>query len=407
MKTVKLIMITTENNNKYYNMTEQADGTFAVEYGRVGATKQVTSYPMSKWDSQLNSKLKKGYEDKTNLFREVETKVTGVVEISDKAVREFFNKLAKFANQSIEENYLVSSKTVTKVMLDEAQVIIDGLFTSVKIGSRISDINNELLNLYKTLPRKMSKVNDHLINASNYTLTTKEEVDRVKKLISVEQENVDVIKGSTNFDETPADTTADAKTTDVLGNLGLEISKVTDQKEFDKVAKMMKDSNHTIKNLFKVTNKKSETKFERFVKKAKNQTTKLFFHGSRNENWYSIIKMGLMIRPANAVHTGSMFGDGVYGANKFTKSAGYSSKSGSYWSGGNSQTGFVAVFEFHVGNQLDITNHTSWCYNLNEKNLKAKGDYDSVFAHGGADLRNDEFIVYNADQATIRYIIEF
>jgi poly [ADP-ribose] polymerase len=37
-----------------------------------------------------------------------------------------------------------------------------------------------------------------------------------------------------------------------------------------------------------------------------------------------------MIRPSGAVYTGSMFGDGIYFADKAAKSIGYSSLSGSY-----------------------------------------------------------------------------
>ena len=55
--------------------------------------------------------------------------------------------------------------------------------------------------------------------------------------------------------------------------------------------------------------------------------------------------------------------------------------------------------------QKHIYNHDSSCYNLNYNDLKKEG-FDSVFAHGGADLRNNEFIVYNECQTTIKYIIE-
>ena len=41
-----------------------------------------------------------------------------------------------------------------------------------------------------------------------------------------------------------------------------------------------------------------------------------------------------------------------------------------------------------------------------EQKLKAKGDYDSLFAKGGVDLKNNEYIVYNDNQCTIKYIIE-
>ena len=57
-KIVKLIMVSGDNNNnKYYHMFEQNDGTFTVNYGRVDSTAQHSSYPMSQWDKKKNEKL--------------------------------------------------------------------------------------------------------------------------------------------------------------------------------------------------------------------------------------------------------------------------------------------------------------------------------------------------------------
>jgi len=97
-----------------------------------------------------------------------------------------------------------------------------------------------------------------------------------------------------------------------------------------------------------------------------------------------------------------MFGDGIYGADKAQKSIGYTSLSGSYWARGSAATAFLALFDFHVGNQKHVTRSN---YGLNKKNLVADG-FDSVFAEGGADLRNNEYIIYDISQATIRYIVE-
>ena len=108
---------------------------------------------------------------------------------------------------------------------------------------------------------------------------------------------------------------------------------------------------------------------------------------------------------AGAVHTGSMFGDGIYGANKAQKSIGYTSLRGSYWASGSDNKAYLALFDFHVGNEKHIKNHTSDCYTLNKSRLEKEG-FDSVYAHGGADLRNDEFIVYDAAQVTVKYLVE-
>ena len=115
---------------------------------------------------------------------------------------------------------------------------------------------------------------------------------------------------------------------------------------------------------------------------------------------------GLVLRPANAVITGKMFGYGLYFADKAKKSYGYTSGRGSYWARGSSNRAFMTLYDVHLGNSLKIKHHESWCYDLTESKLKARGDYDSLFALGGADLRNNEYIVYNQSQCTARFFVE-
>ena len=52
-----------------------------------------------------------------------------------------------------------------------------------------------------------------------------------------------------------------------------------------------------------------------------------------------------------------------------------------------------------------IRRHDSNCYSINQKKLDQEG-FDSVYAQGGYDLRNDEFIVYAKEKCTIAYLIE-
>ena len=61
-----LVCVTQNNNNKYYDMTEQGD-TLLVAYGRIGSTKTEKVYPISKWNSLYNQKIGKGYRDETAL----------------------------------------------------------------------------------------------------------------------------------------------------------------------------------------------------------------------------------------------------------------------------------------------------------------------------------------------------
>jgi len=158
---------------------------------------------------------------------------------------------------------------------------------------------------------------------------------------------------------------------------------------------------------YQVINHSTQKDFEDFVQNNTNQKTELFWHGSRNENWLSILKEGLVLRPANAVITGKMFGYGLYFADKFRKSLNYTSLSGSYWANGTANRGFLALYNVHVGKQFKIKKHENWCYQLSEDNLrKQQKDANSLFAQGGADLRNNEYIIYNHHQCTVRYLVE-
>lgn len=122
------------------------------------------------------------------------------------------------------------------------------------------------------------------------------------------------------------------------------------------------------------------------------------FHGSRNCNMLGIMQHGLKIKPSAAVHTGSMFGEGIYFASQSSKSANYC------WGfGGANQsldTNFLMVCEVATGKIKEYTDPQL------ELKSAPKG-FNSVMGKKGPNLLHDEYIVYNENQARIRYIIEF
>lgn len=168
---------------------------------------------------------------------------------------------------------------------------------------------------------------------------------------------------------------------------------------------MGNDSNK-YRNAFQVTNHNAQKAFEKQLKISLKPWTKLLWHGSRNENWLNILQTGLVLRPTNAIITGKMFGYGIYFADKCGKSMGYTSLRGSYWTRGSANQGFMALFETNTGLEYRTERHESWMSNLNWHELKKRGQYDSLFAKGGADLRNNEYIVYDQNQCTVKYLIE-
>lgn len=405
MESKRLICVEVDNkktgvkqSNKYYNMTEIGDGNFKVEYGRVGGNMSSRVYPMSMWDSQLRKKLKK-YEDITHLHTE-EVKVESQTDtsISNKVIAEFFNSLQTYAGKSVSENYRISASKVTQRMVDKAQEILDTLSLSLSRDGDAKDVNAQLLELYKTIPRKMNNVKAFLIN----DLSTERNFNEAGKLLKNEQDTLDTMVGQVILHE--AEETDTGTDENILEKLGLTIE-VASPDEHRNIEKGLGQNAHRLIKAYKVDNNKTSGKFKENIKKSRNKSTDTFFHGSRNQNWFNILQTGLLIRPSGAIHTGSMYGDGLYGANKAQKAIGYSSMRGSYWTGGSSSKGFIGIFEFHTGKQKKLKRHDSSCYSLNRKKLEKDG-YDSVYAMGGIDLRNDEFIVYDTSQATIRYVLE-
>ena len=124
-----LVMVTTNNNNKYYEMIQSGD-SFTVKYGRVGASAQVRTYPAGQFNSKYNEKIRKGYVDQTELRKDlvkVETKEQKekYLPIEEKSTRELIKFLQEVARQKIAENYTVSSESVTQAMVDEAQMVLN------------------------------------------------------------------------------------------------------------------------------------------------------------------------------------------------------------------------------------------------------------------------------------------
>ena len=391
-----LIMVTAENNNKYYNCFPEGDN-FRVEYGRVNSTKTITNYPMSKWESQISSKIKKGYKDvtdlKTALVEEIKTDGTKYKDIENESVRRIIEKLRGLARDTVKKNYSVSSASVTEEMVYEAQLVINNLI-SIK---SVNKFNDELLKLFEIIPRKMDNVRSYLIKS----------IDEIDKVISREQDLLDIMRGQIVTKSTATenkDKEIDNSGITILDEMGITMRECTPE-EINEIKDCMKESSYHFSRAWRVDNISTRKKYEEFIKAYNIKNTKLLFHGSRTENWFSILKTGLKIRPANAVWTGSMFSDGLYFAPKCQKSIGYTSLGGSYWAGGKDNTAYMALFDTAYGKPYNVYNFDSKYYSMSFDKLPV--GCNCLHAHAGNGmLRNDEIVYYKTEQMTIKYLIE-
>lgn len=394
-KPTYLIMVTAENNNKYYNCFPEGS-QFRVEYGRVDVSKTTVYYPIEKWDTQIRAKLAKGYKDVTNLktalVEEVSTSGKTYQQIENESIRKVIEHLKAIARTQIAKNYTVKASAVTNEMVDKAQEVIDGL-----VGIKnVYWFNQELLKLFAIIPRKMDKVQYYLANVDT----------DFSKIIQREQDLLDVMRGQVYVPttDTKADDEDDKSNITLLDEMGITMTECSGE-DTAVIKKLMAESAYHFSNAWKVVNTSTQKRFDTFVKDKNITKTQLLFHGSRSENWFSILKTGLKIRPSNAIYTGSMFGNGIYFAPKCQKSIGYTSLGGSYWANGNDKVAYMAVIEVAYGKPYDVYDFDSKYYSMSYNRLPS--GCNCLHAHSGRGmLRNDEIVVYNEAQCTIKYLIE-
>lgn len=411
---VFLVMTTSINNNKYYHMIDNEDGTFSVNYGRVGTPGQWHKYPISQWGSKYRSKVAKGYEDHTSerlvkkTKAEIKSQVPEYKPIEEPSIEEVINFLLACADKTVQSNYRVSSIEVTPQMVAAAQAQINQIaaFATASGSDRyaVDQFNEMLLKLFMTIPRKMKVVNDYL--ATN--------IGDFGKILVREQDLLDVMAGQVVApkDDEPEEVAAGSEPEHtILEAMGITMRPVKPA-EKEKILKLLEGNADLYFNAWAVTNKATQEKYDDFIDSHRTSTgrkmrTKLLWHGSRNENWISILKSGLLLRP-NAVITGKMFGDGVYFAPLAKKSLGYTSLSGSYWAHGGSNRAFMAVFETAYGTPWNVYDTMGGIFHhFGYKELQDHSAGAScVHAHAGRALYNDEIIYYREDQMTVKYLVE-
>lgn len=424
-KPVYLIMVgeskvdASDNHNKYWNAFPLGDGTFRVEYGRVGAGKQTHVYSMSQWDKKIKEKLKKGYQDISDNMQEVieDSKVETAEDTEDEftlikntSVRSIIKRLFDYANTVIQSAYRVQANVVTQKMVDKAQAILDDLNTNYKNMS-VEDFNEKLVKLFVTIPRKMKRVTDHLASKQ----------DEFAKILEEEQSILDTMAGQVyQPKEKQIHISLDGSEykESMLEKMGITMEDASDE-DVEIIKKAMGDSAHRFVKAWKVSNYETEKRYKKYIAENNIGNVRLLCHGSRNQNWFNILKTGMLIRPSCAIATGNLFGLGLYWSNPdkynggVAKSIGYTSVRSAYWTGGGSDTGFIAFFDVAIGDSYDVYSFGSQYYDFNlEKLQQTKPGAWSLWAHGqgsrngGSTLINDEIIVYNTNQATIRYLVE-
>lgn len=381
-----------ENNNKYYEMKSNDDFTFTAYYGRVGRDPQTMLYDMQKWDRTLKSKVRKGYTDVTHLRAKeaVASTRTDRLQTDSRIIRDIFNYLLASTKQTVDRNYLLPVQGITPQMVQEAQDLLDSL-VNLSSAAQWDRFNRVLLDLYKVIPRKMKTVSDHLIPTDNPGTVP-------NQLISSEQDMLDSLKGQIVVAE--SDDTEEASVT-LFDTLGISVSDIDTDDEI-LIKRKLGDISNKYHQAVRVVNNKTERRYINWLKTQSDVTQNYLWHGSRTQNWISLLNKGLVLNPTGVVITGKMFGYGLYFAPRAKKSLGYTSLDGSYWASGNDHRGYMGLFAVHTGKMIKYKSSQG---HLTFDKVSQMG-YNSVMGERGTYLHNDEIIVYTESQCDIKYLVE-
>lgn len=389
---IRLLMVTDVNNNKFYYMHDNENGTFSATWGRYGTSGKVTTYDITKWDKTFREKTSKGYVDITKNT----AKLSSYASIPCVEINTLLNNFLDNSRQ------YVSKYTEFTSISDEAAAEFQGYLNKMQTEDDLKTFNDYLIKLFTIIPRPMAKVQDYLC---------KDLKDR-NAFIQKEQKLLDNL-----VTQTKSAPKVDDKKVTIEEAFGFTISQCSDD-EIDFIKKKLANDGFTrfkFNKAWKLNNPKREEGFKKYLEEHKlgEDAIKMYWHGTGTENILSIMANGLLVRPSNVSYSGSCYGNGIYNAPNADKASGYTSIAGSCWKGGSSRVAYMFINAVIMGKQFDCKdNYEKFdgmpIHSLDEdKFTKHNLGYDSVYAHAGGYLKRDEAIVYNQNQVACRYLVEF
>lgn len=383
-----------KNNYKFYRL-EVRNGQTIATYGRIGAAKgelfgeRACTYPIDMFWVKYHEKIAKGYTDKSDIYisgrpQSCDTQDDASARTAGQAAGNqlslaLYEKLLRFARNSIERT--CASVAITQGMIEESNRLLSLLYQAKDLPS----FNTTLKELLAVCPRKVWKVETLLAKDSS----------EIPAIIQREEDlvlSMQVLLPDNKKKETEGD---------YFTSKQVLISGVSADKREKVIQMLSPELQSKVMNIYRINPARQRQKFDDYVKRKQITEIKHLWHGSRNQNWLSIVENGLLLYP-NAAITGKMFGDGIYFAPNSKKSWGYTSGRGAYWTKGTDCTAFMGLYATAYGSPLD----TDSAMPFNE-NILARQNKDCVHAHSGRSLMNDEIIFYNESAILLTYLVEF
>lgn len=383
------------NNYKYYWLRPGAGGIGAT-YGRIGSdrgeafgTKDLQNpYENYLYWIRYYEKLSKGYIDQSNIYLDrtpskpdtAPAKTAAPKKNINKISAQLYAQLKAYAKHVVETTLVDSHVTAAQVKAAKQYLREMGRRKSVK------GFNNQLMKLLQVSPRKERYINTLLaVDTDDFADIIYREENLIAAMEALVGDDAVMISGlEESFD-----------------SMGIEVYIATDKQKQQVLGHLSDNLKSKVKTVYRVINKDHKKRFDSYLKKNQITRVRQLWHGSKNENWFSILVNGLQLNP-NAAITGKMFGYGIYFAPSSEKSWNYTSYRNTYWAHGTDDRGFMGLYATAYGHPHDVYDAESFT----QAQLK-KMNKNCVHAHAGSSLRNDEIIFYDEGSMLLNYIVEF
>lgn len=382
-----------KNSYKFYRLIP-CGSEVKVLWGRMGSNpgerfgEKSFVYSNTMFWIKYQEKISKGYIDQSKLYLADE-----IQKLSDKETE-------KVEEDSASKRLFTKLRNLSKKAVHRAQV-------RVPITQPIIDESKRLLDVMRNCT-EVDKFNDHLLKLMSISQRPVRTGDGkgVKELMAVKSEDFKkiILRESDLIQAMEGAVTGYKVISGDFMDFDTEVYEAN-EKQRKQVMKLLNPGLHDkVKNIYRVIPREQQKRFDEYLKNNDIKTVKQYWHGSRNENWLSIIKSGLQLNP-DAVITGKMFGEGIYFAPSSMKSWNYTSFRGTSWAGGNSDIAFMGVYATAYGKPYDVS---TWSRNTayNKLMIEQNGA-NCLHAHAGTSLRNDEIIFYDEAACVLNYIVEF
>lgn len=396
------------NNNKVWYGILHDNGDVETQWGRVGYTLQSnvkSGMGSAKFHRLVREKLDKGYTelkvvgdapkivapDKEDLHR---IATSQIVKSGDATLLRLVKQLVDSNVHRITSATQISYNSATGlfstplgiVTLDaiaDARKLLDDITNCITGGCPDAVFGDHVSKYLRLIPHNIGmKFNARAIFPN---------MDAVAKQLDI----LDSLEAS--YHAVLAKPPTDENNAPVEQVFAVDLDTVRDSREATRLEKWFehsKDAGHgynniKIRNMFKVTVHDMAKRFDHKIGSIEE-----VFHGTSQANCLSILKSGLHVSPpSSAAIAGKMFGNGIYGAKKSSKSLGYTY--GRWGQGGVGDSGWLFVCEFAMGKIQHV-----------DTSSQPRPGYDSIWAKAGRSLRHDELIVYRDNQVNIKYLIE-